>query len=80
MKHAIPVCLLAGLSLTVMASAPASAGARQQRAPANYTAMNATKPAPAVPVQPAAARTYLDEDGTDIAIRLQDAHHGDGTL
>jgi hypothetical protein len=42
--------------------------------------MNAAKPTPTVPVQPTAARTDFDGDGTDIAIRLQDGHHGDGTL
>jgi hypothetical protein len=80
MKYSISVLVLAGLSLSVMASAPASAAARHQRVPARYTAMNAAKPTPTVPVQPTAARTDFDGDGTDIAIRLQDGHHGDGTL
>jgi hypothetical protein len=80
MKHVSPVLVLAGLSLTVMAAAPATAAAKQQRLSAKYTSLNAAKPIPTVPVQPTAARQDFDGDGTDIAIRLQDGHHGDGSL
>ncbi|WP_156648055.1 hypothetical protein [Methylobacterium sp. Leaf88] len=80
MKHSIPILGLVGLSLAALSSAPASAATRQQRLPAKYTALDAAKTKPAIPAQPTTARQDFNADGTDIAIRLQDGHHGDGSL
>jgi hypothetical protein len=80
MKHSVPVLVLAGLSLTLMAAGPASAASKHQRPPAKYTALNAERTTPTMPAESTAARTDFGGDGTEIAIRLQDGHHGDGNL
>ncbi|MGU3359536.1 hypothetical protein ACLBWX_04300 [Methylobacterium sp. M6A4_1b] len=80
MKHSVSVIVLAGLSVAATAFVPASAAAKRHRPPAQYTSMNAERTTPTVPVQPITAGQDFGGDGTDIAIRLQDGHHGEGQL
>jgi hypothetical protein len=80
MKSPMIVIALAGFSLTIAAQGPASAAQKHQRPPAKYMTMKAGRTAPTVPIEAAAARQDASEDGTGIAIRLQDGHHGDGVL
>lgn len=80
MKSPMIVIALASFSLAVAAQGPASAAQKHQRPTAKYMNMKAGQTTPTVPVQAAAARQDTSEDGTGIAIRLQDAHHGDGAI
>lgn len=80
MKSPVIVIALASLSMTVAALTPVSAAQKNQRPAARHTSLNANRTIPTVPVQAAAVRQDTSEDGTGIAIRLQDAHHGDGAI
>ena len=80
MKFPVTVIALAGLTLTLAAQAPTSASEKPQRPAAKYTSVKSSRVTPTVPVQAASTRQDTGGDNTDIAIRIQDAHHGDGAL
>ena len=80
MKSPVIVIALAILALTVAALTPVSAAQKDQRPPTRYTDLQTGRATPTAPIQAAALRQSSSEDGTGVAIRLQDAHHGDGGL
>jgi hypothetical protein len=80
MKSPVIVISLASLSLTVAAQGSVSAAQKQQRPPTRYTVLQADRTTPTAPIRPVAVRSSSFEDGTGVAIRLQDAHHGEGGL
>jgi hypothetical protein len=80
MKSPVIVIALAGFSMMVAAQGPASAAQKHQRPPTRYTVLQADQTTPTAPIQATAVRQSSVEDGTGVAMRLQDAHHGDGGL
>jgi hypothetical protein len=80
MKSPVIVIALASLSITLATQMPASASPKQQGAAPKYTSVKPNQTKPTVPVQAATVRQDATEDGTEVAIRLQDAHHGDGAI
>jgi hypothetical protein len=75
-KFPVTLTAFVGVSLAVAAQTPASAAQKHQRPAARYTSLNTDRANPPAPVQAAA----ILDPGTEIAIRLQDAHRGDGPL
>jgi predicted membrane-bound mannosyltransferase len=80
MKSPMIGVALAIFPLTVTAQEPVSATQRYQRSVSTGTAARADQAPPNVLISAVAARPYSFDDGGSIAIRLQDAHHGDGPM
>ena len=79
MKSPVIVIALTGFSL-IAAQGPVSAAQKHQRPPIRYTVLQTDQTTPSAPIQNTAIRQSSSEDGTGVAIRLQDSHHGDGGL
>lgn len=80
MKFPVTVIAFASVSLTLAAQTPASASPKQQGVAPKHTSLKPSQMKPTVPVQAATVRQDTEENGTDIAIRIQDAHRGDSSI
>jgi hypothetical protein len=80
MKSPVIVIALASLSMALATQAPASASPKQQGSAPRHTSLKPSQTKPTVPVQAATVRQDTEENGTDIAIRVQDARRGDSSI
>jgi hypothetical protein len=80
MKFPVTVIAFASVSLALTGQTPASASPKQQGSAPRHMSFRPAQTKPTVPVQAATVRQDSTQDGNDIAIRLQDAHRGEGPL